>query len=451
MRADASGVAPVPVVVPDETGGAPATPGLDDPAVPGMRPPTASTAPSTPTAGAVADPEVVPGPATAPALPPPTDAAGIMLSGLPAGPATVGVDNALGGLVDTGGTVVDGITGGGLEPVLDVTSGGVEQTINELGVDDSIVAAVQPALDALPPIHAGAQVAPLSAGPLDLTPPVAVDADAGGGSVGVSADAGSAQLSVGVGGPDGVRVDLPGAGTSSAAAEPGAGDAEILPRSCHDRRGGVCGEMTAPLSIVSRRETDMRRPTASPLIAIAATAGIATVLLLPALAAAAPPDGDGGLLGIDAPINVGGNGIGILGGSAEGSASPPPATSGGGGGSLIDLQVPITVGGNGVSVAGTATPAATPPARNRRLPGAGGWCRCKRPSTSAATRWAPSAVPARPPRRRRHRHPRRCRRRPVRRAGSPTSTRRSRCVATQWAPSVTPAPRARPAAAESAG
>jgi RNA polymerase sigma factor (sigma-70 family) len=211
-RADASSVAPASAVVPDETGGAPATPDLDDPEAPRTRPPTASTARSTPTAGAVADPEVVPGPGTAPALPPPTDAAGITLGGLPTGPASVGVDNTLGGLIDTVGTVGDGIIGGGLESVLDATSGGVAQTINDMGVDDDIVAAVQPTLDALAPIHAGAQVAPTSAGSLDLTPPIFVEADAGGGSVGVSAGAGSAHVSVGVGGPDGVQVDLPGAG-----------------------------------------------------------------------------------------------------------------------------------------------------------------------------------------------------------------------------------------------
>jgi RNA polymerase sigma factor (sigma-70 family) len=191
---DASAPAPTPVVVVrDEHPATPPSHDLDDPANSRPTAPTVSTAPaaSTPTAGAVAGPEVVPG-ATAPVTPPPADAAD--------------TGGALGAVPETLGTVVPA---SGLGAPIDAVTDAAEQTVNGLDVDDHLVDAAQPLLDALPPTQADVQVAPVPLGPLGVTPPLAVQADAGGGTLGVSATAGDAHVAASVGGPGGAQVSLP--------------------------------------------------------------------------------------------------------------------------------------------------------------------------------------------------------------------------------------------------
>jgi hypothetical protein len=176
---------------------------LPSPAAGTVEPNGASTdAPpaSRPAAGAVTDPVVVPGPTpTAPAMPAAADPA---ISAVPvAEPVpTNPVDNADAPPADeTRGAVADRATGA------------VEQIVDGLGVDDGLVAAAGPALGALPPADVGVQIPAVELGAVGSTPPVVVAAGTGGGTLDVTAGAGSAQVSVGVGGPGGVHVDLPGA------------------------------------------------------------------------------------------------------------------------------------------------------------------------------------------------------------------------------------------------
>ncbi len=121
---DASASAPPPaVVVPAATVGTTPSNPADDPA---SRPPVAPTASaparsSTPTAGAASDPEVVPGPGTAPATPPAAVCAGRVAR-------------------RHGGAVARGRLGA----TVDKATRGAEQTVNDLGLDDGLIDAVRP-------------------------------------------------------------------------------------------------------------------------------------------------------------------------------------------------------------------------------------------------------------------------------------------------------------------
>ncbi len=191
-HADAS--VPTPsssVVVPAETPGTTPSNLADDPASRRPVAPTASAPPasSTPAAGAASDPAVVPGPGTAPATPPPPPT--------PRRPRRSGRPSTVS------------------PPDWAPRSARWCRASRGLVASETWSPARPPPssrlFDAVPPVGADVQVAPVPLGPLGATPPLAVDATAGGGSAGVSVGVGPAQIGVSAGGPGGAHVDLPGA------------------------------------------------------------------------------------------------------------------------------------------------------------------------------------------------------------------------------------------------
>ena len=204
-RAGPSAPRSVPAsVVPAEPVGTSPSNFVDDPA---SRRPVAPTgqapATSTAAAGAATDPVVVLGPVTAPTTPP------------PAHPGAATPAGAVGALPTVGlGTTVDGVTtglGDTLGTVAQRVTDTAEQTVNGLGLDDPVVGATQPLLDALPPALVGAQVGSVPLGPLGATRKVSVDASTGDGSVDLSVGAGPAGLDLSIGGPSGVQASVPSA------------------------------------------------------------------------------------------------------------------------------------------------------------------------------------------------------------------------------------------------
>ena len=112
------------------------------------------------------------------------------------------------------GTTVDGVTtglGDTLGTVAQRVTDTAEQTVNGLGLDDAVVGATQPLLDALPQAQAGVEVGSVPLGPLGATPQVSVDASTGDGSVDLSLGAGPAHVDLSVGGPSGVQASVPSA------------------------------------------------------------------------------------------------------------------------------------------------------------------------------------------------------------------------------------------------
>lgn len=139
------------------------------------------------------------------------DAAAAGAAATPTVPAVPGTPTADAG---TGAPALP-LPGGGaitpptVGPLPDVT-GAVEDVVNGVTIDDPVVDAVQPVVNALPDVNAKMAIPSTPPiGPVGPTPPVSLEAGVDGGEVDVNLDVGDAHVGVDVNGDDGLQVQLP--------------------------------------------------------------------------------------------------------------------------------------------------------------------------------------------------------------------------------------------------